>query len=209
MHAYPDSASRKIRVAPNESVGIKLEQPLVADTGRLVPQRPVAAPLVYSGQLGQGAGIQIEPRDRQANRLAGSDGDAPELQQIGRRREAEIEIEEVVDVRTRRTVERPRSFPARDDDIDGTVADSPPNVAGPGPPLVIALHDVGQPRRSVLMTVRRGAPHAPTRIVAFERARVVAGRIEPPPHHRRDDCHGRSSLREAPGISPGSRTCAQ
>src|SRR5262249_3598855 len=132
--------------------------------------------------------------------------------QVGRRREAEVEIEVRFEVRQHRAVQRPDSTVATfDHDVHLPRANPAAHFAAQSDPRRRAGHRVREARRRTMREENRGALQSPAILELFERTGVVSRRVQAAPERRANEgatiAHGYSSRRlRAQEKAPARRT---
>src|SRR5262245_31133393 len=84
------------RVGPDEAGGGNLQQSQIGNSGRLIPIGRLAASFVALRQLDQRSTVQVKPDNRDVSPLTELEGNARKLQDVGRRREAVVKVDQML-----------------------------------------------------------------------------------------------------------------
>src|SRR5215469_16500811 len=178
----------------DEAVGVHVqlrgEAPAVALVG---VDRVARAPVDLLERL-YGQPRKAEPGGAHRRGLARGEGEPADGEQVGGRREAEVDIQASGHRGARGVVEPP--VPVRvAPDLEADRAVAPPSRHGPvhrSPPM-IADHAIVEATRLSRLHEHRGAGEVPLPIVEEEASAVVTRLVEPSPEHGRD--HHPSSVK--------------
>src|SRR5689334_12443487 len=128
MAAAPQLSRRRVRrpelrlpqtgIAADETKRSDLEESCIFEARRLVPVRRFGLPLVALIEHVERTGRSIEPGCWGVRRVTHRESEAPELHEIGGRREGQVEVDAVSGLLNQVAVEGPASARARDRELD-------------------------------------------------------------------------------------------
>lgn len=176
---------------PNEAIRREFEEAFVAGARCLVPEGRFATSRVSLVQFGQLTCLGIEPCNRDVSGAALSDRNATKLLQVRRRREPEIEINEMIQAVHDLPVQRPLSPLSNDEVFDRSAPKETPNVSAHRFPIGATFDAIGNARRAFLTAKDGGSFDTPTTTALLQTARVVTERIQPSPKGSCHDSHVR------------------
>ena len=173
------------RISRDEAGGSGLEKGRVAEPRRPVPIRAFIPPLVPLKQDVEGTGRNVQPCDGHVCRLTDVESDAAQLEQVGTRSEAEIEIEAVPQVRDDLSIEGPDSSGrSLDLEVDRVRAEPAADPSLSRAPRVITRDVIREPRGSSVLAKDGGAVDLPARLAFLEVTGVMPGSVEASPQDR-------------------------
>ncbi len=191
------SASHRPGYRRMKPVGATSRSACISHTWGLVPVRRLRAALITLGQKGQATHRHVKPCGRCIRRLPHLQSQAPQLRQVRRRREREIEIDAVPKVRHGRTIESPPSLAcSHDAKLDRIRSEPALDASLLHVPREVAHDVVGQPRGDPVVPEDGRPLQPPSGIAPIKPTSIMPRRIQPSPENRGYH-HSHASLRRS------------